>query len=353
MPNKLVSFSSLKKERTRLQDVLPLSMPIVINIDPTNYCNFHCLYCPRSLPEYCQYVGKYVHLDITLFERIIKEIVAHGRPRILRLYYLGEPFLHPQILEMISLAMRNNVAERIEITSNGSVVNAEQAEGICSIAKTVNVPLYLRFSIYSVDQEKHIRITNSKIDIENIYHNIEYLKKCRDNSGAANVFIYAKMIDTLIPKENDTFLKRYSSIVDEVAIEPPQNWSGFNDIDLLSNVYETTVTQSGTISSHRRVCAYPFYTLCINSDGTVVACCVDWSRKTLLGNIKEQTFYEIWNGSPINNLRELHLRGERVKNEACKYCEILHSQPIEDDLDSLSVEKWNELNMKVENIYEK
>jgi radical SAM protein with 4Fe4S-binding SPASM domain len=194
-------------------------------------------------------------------------------------------------------------------------------------------------SLYSVNSENHFRITNSKINIENIYQNIKYLKKCRDDNGANNVFIYAKMINTY-SDENNIFLERYSDIVDEAVIEPPMNWSGFNNVNLLSNVYESVPLRP---LSCRKVCAYPFYSLCINSDGTVVACCVDWSRKTLLGNINSQTLYEIWNGSLANELRELHLYGERKKNKACKYCEILHSLPIEDDLDSLSIEEWNEL----------
>jgi radical SAM protein with 4Fe4S-binding SPASM domain len=346
MVNKPVSYGSFRKERRQLREMLPLSMPVSLFIDPTNYCNFHCMYCPRSLPEYRQYVGKYAHFDLVLFERIMNEITAYGRLKTLRLYYLGEPFLHPQILEMISLAVKNGVAERIEITSNGSVMTGKHAERICSVAKNAEVSLYLRFSIYSINQANHLHITKSGIDIENIYQNIKYLKKCRDGDGADNIFIYAKMIDTY-SEENNIFIKRYSDITDEVAIETPMNWSGFNDVNLLSGVYESSHPQSGFAAlSHRKVCAYPFYTLCINSDGTCVACCVDWSRKTLLGNITEQTLYEIWNGSSANELRKLHLRGERTKNEACKNCKIPHSLPVEDNIDSLSVEEWNEINMR-------
>lgn len=347
MKNKPISYSSLRMERKRLCDMLPLSMPISLFIDPSNYCNFHCLFCPRSLPEYRQYVGKYTHFDLTLFERIVKEITAYGRLKVLRLYYIGEPFLHPQILEMISIAVKNNVAERVEITSNGSVLNAKHADGICSIAKDTDVSLYLRFSIYSVDPENHLRITNSKINIENIYKNIEYLKKRRDDGDARNVFIYAKMIDTY-SEENNVFLKRYGDITDEAVIETPMNWSGFNEINLLSNAYGEAAKpqQSGsTVLPYRKACAYPFYSLAVNSDGSVVACCVDWSKKTLLGDIKKQTLYEIWNGHPANELREAHLRGERAKNEACKHCEIPRSLPIEDNLDALSVEEWNKLNL--------
>jgi radical SAM protein with 4Fe4S-binding SPASM domain len=344
MKNKIIPYSSLRSERKPLRDMLPFSMPIAMYIDPTNYCNFHCLFCPRSLPEYRQYVNKYLHFDLAVFERIIKEIILYGRLKVLRLYYLGEPFLHPKILEMISLAVKHNVAERIEITSNGSVMNKEHAEGICSIAKNKNTLLYFRFSIYSVNSENHIRITNSKFNIESIYQNIKYFKKCRDNDEVNNIFIYAKMLDTY-SEENNVFIERYNSIVDEAVIETPMNWSGFDDINLLSNAYRSTPSTNkyGSVSLLRKVCAYPFYSLCINPDGTVVACCVDWSRKTFLGNINDQSLYEIWNGSMANELRELHLCGERTKNEACKNCQILHSLPVEDDIDSLSIEKWNEL----------
>jgi len=348
MKNKPIPYSSLKNEKKCLREMLPLSMPISMFLDPSNYCNFRCLFCPRSLPEYRRYVEKYVHFDLVLFEKIMKEITTYGRLKVLKLHYLGEPFLHPQIIEMISLAAKYNAAERFEITSNGSVLSNKHAEGICSIAKNMDVPLYLRFSIYSVYPERHLRITNSKINIEKIYQNIEYLKKCRDNSGVKNVFIFAQMLDTYT-EENDIFRKRYGNITDEVIIVPPTNWSGFDEIDILSNVYGATHPQPDTAQSHKKVCALPFYTLCINSDGTAVACCVDWSRKTLLGNVKEQTIYEIWNGSLANELRKLHLRGERAKNEACRHCEYLNSY-VGDNLDSLSVEEWDELNKNIVNL---
>lgn len=342
---KITPYSHIKKERKKLRDMLPLPMPIALFVEPTNYCNFKCKFCAISLPEYNKYVKSPTHISFNLVERIFNEIKqlnkkkGGGKLKVLRLYYLGEPFLNPQFVDILNLANVLEIAERIEITSNASLLKKEYAEKLCRVAQNGNSKIYLRFSIYSVIQERHKRITGSGLDIRNIYDNIAYCKKIRDTLQINNLFIYAKMIDTF-STENETFLNLYKNIVDEVTIEHPMNWSGFNETNLIKNAYGKDIQL--TVKKGRKVCAYPFYSIAINADGSVVACCVDWSRKTALGNVNTQTLYEIWNGTQLNELRKLHLCGERIKNEACKYCEYLHSQPIEDDLDSLSYNEWTD-----------
>ena len=334
----ITSYSNLQKqERKNLCDMLPLFMPIALFIDPSNYCNFKCKFCARSLPEYNEYVKHLTHIDFNLVERIFNEIKQYGKLKTLRLYYLGEPFLNPHFIDIVNLANVLEITDRIEITTNASLLKKEYADKLCEVAKNGNTKIYLRFSIYSVIQERHKIITNSNLDIKNIYNNIVYCKEIRDSLQADNLFLYAKMIDTF-SEENELFLSLYRNVVDEAAIEPPMNWSGFNKSNLIRNAYEKDI--QAIIKKKRNVCAYPFYSLTINADGSVVACCVDWSRKTILGNINEQTLYEIWNGPQANELRKLHLCGERQKNEACRYCEYLYSQPIEDNLDSLGYDEY-------------
>ena len=43
-------------------------------------------------------------------------------------------------------------------------------------------------------------------------------------------------------------------------------------------------------------------------------------KEFLLGNIKEKSIYEVWNGQKMNNLRELHKDGRYAENPWCKKC---------------------------------
>jgi MoaA/NifB/PqqE/SkfB family radical SAM enzyme len=61
-------------------------------------------------------------------------------------------------------------------------------------------------------------------------------------------------------------------------------------------------------------CDWVFSKMGIEPDGNVVPCC--WSG-AVLGNIKEQSFCEIWYGKKYKNLRKLVFKGDTTY---CKNC---------------------------------
>lgn len=141
-------------------------------------------------------------------------------------------------------------------------------------------------------------------------------------------------------EESQKFLEKYRSIVDEVELEEPMEWSGFDKKDLLADVYSKDEIARLNAKKMPKVCAYPFHTMAIQSDGKVVCCCVDWSRHTLVGDVTKESLMEIWNGEVLRNLRMLHLSGRRYENDACRNCLKLPcgGSYEKDNLDSVSPE---------------
>ena len=82
--------------------------------------------------------------------------------------------------------------------------------------------------------------------------------------------------------------------------------------------------------------------MAINSDGSVVVCCVDWSRKTLCGNVRNSSLLDIWNGEAINNIRKIHLRGERYNIDSCRFCKRMPLD-LRDRMDDNALEILNRL----------
>lgn len=318
-------YSDLTKNRVRLKEKIPLATPFGLFIDPSNFCNFKCSFCPRNLPGFHHFAGKYTHMSIDLFRKIIKDIHQFKEKlKVIRLYYLGEPLLNPNFSDMLDMALSESITERVEITTNASLLTEKLSDRILSISQSnSDVMLYIRYSIYSVFQEHNVRITKNPIDVAVIRKNIQRFQEMRDKRQIRNVSTYAKMIDTFNREENDRFKYLYSDIVDEVQLENPMNWSGAEDIDLLKEEYGEKkeeiirVSHKGDLAD---ACQYPFTTLSINPDGTVITCCVDWSRRTLVGNVNQESLYDIWNGNALRELRCLHLNGKRCLNEACRNC---------------------------------
>jgi radical SAM protein with 4Fe4S-binding SPASM domain len=84
----------------------------------------------------------------------------------------------------------------------------------------------------------------------------------------------------------------------------------------------------------REVCPLPFYQPAVHADGTVSMCCVDWNKKTAVGNIFEQSLSEIWHGDKVRAFQTMHIERRSHENEACRNCTYFHDQP--DNIDDLT-----------------
>lgn len=318
--------------RTVLADAVPLPAPFTMYVEPTNVCNFACSYCPVSLDDYLERSGGRAKLDLAAAERVFSEILSLGRLRTLNLYMLGEPFANRALPEIIALAKRMDVADRVIVTSNGSLLDEAMA------VRTIESGLdYLRFSIYGTTTEGFRAVTASRIPLERIVENVARLKRLRDARGARAPFLYAKMIDAGCPDENRRFLDLFGPLCDEAAVEPVMNWNlSEAEIDLSGR--GGALTAGSYFARRKSACPFPFYTLVVNADLRVTVCCVDWEKATQVGDLNRQSLREIWGGDALRALRVKHLEGRRGEIAGCRSCTYLHTAP--DSIDALSPQEF-------------
>ena len=80
-------------------------------------------------------------------------------------------------------------------------------------------------------------------------------------------------------------------------------------------------------------CSYPFYSISINSDGAVSVCFLDWSHKLIVGDVRNQSVQEIWDGKQMRAYRKMFLQGDRKKHNVCGGCgQMTHGMP--DNIDA-------------------
>ena len=338
MTDSITPYSVLRSNARGLAEALPLRMPYALYIETTNRCNFKCTMCPLSFPDWEETVGGIVTMPVEVHQRIIDNLLELGQGmklRALKLYSEGEPFIDPNLIEKIRIS--RPVADRIEITSNGSAITEQKARALLNSGLD-----YLRISIYSVLEDRHPQITGSKISPAHIRANIERFRRLRDEAGLSRPFLYVKTIDTCT-EENEEFLRIYTPIADEVVIEPPMNWNSFENRDLIGSLYRSDAVDPGQVhqwmGTPRKACAFPFYSLVIKANGDVVACCVDWNKKTKVGNVYQNSFSDIWVGEQLREFRRMQLEGRRHENESCRNCTYLTTIP--DNLDDLPPESFD------------
>lgn len=333
MAGTIQGYAALRAEaRAPLAEAVPLPAPFTVYVEPTNVCNFRCSYCPVSLDDYAARSGGRSRLDLASAARVFREILTLGRLKTLNLYMLGEPFANRELPEIIALAKSLGVADRVIVTSNGSLLDERTA------ARTIESGLdYLRISVYGATAARFREVTASPIPVERVVENVARLRRLRDARGSATPFLYAKMIDSAHRDENARFLESFGAICDEVAIEPAMNWNVSADEEDFSGLGRD-FADAGYFARRKTACPFPFYTLVVNADLRVTVCCVDWEKATEVGDLSRQTLREIWHGEALRDFQLKHLEGRRHEIAACRSCTYLHTAP--DSVDALSAAEF-------------
>lgn len=296
----------------------PLPCPLTLYVDPTSFCNFKCVQCPVGQDEYDIERST---MRIETFERICREVLEMGKLKSLKLYLQGEPMLHPQLGEFVMIAKR--CAERVEITSNCSVLSIHKAASLIYGGLD-----YLQVSVYGSNEAEHAAVTHSPISAARIRNNVKDLRKLRDSLDKENPFIYAKAFRKSAG-EDAAFLREWEPIADECGFDEPHNWDG--QFNLRERLYG--IAEEPKVSDIP--CPFPFYTLAVKADGKVSVCCVDWSNGTEVGNVHDESIAEIWRGKRLHDFRMMHLERRRGLNPACRNCQIPERMPDKmDGLDS-------------------
>ncbi|MCC8991026.1 MAG: radical SAM protein [Streptococcus sp.] len=324
-------YTDLRKlPRVSLVDAVPLPAPFTIYIEPTNVCNFKCLYCPESFSDFKERSGGFFNLKMNDFLNIANQIEDFGGVKAINFYMMGEPFANPYLCEFIKISKDRNLANNLTVTSNGSLIKEKYFEPLLNSGLD-----YLRISIYGGNETQHTIRTQSKYHLSTIHKNVTDFKKYRDSFKKTYPYIYVKMIDSMDAQENEQFRHLFSDASDEVFIEPVMNWNDPSDGNLALRPIEDLLA-SEYFSNRKHVCPFPFYTLIIHADMQVSVCCVDWEKNAVVGNLRFESLNDIWMGEKMHQFRMIHLERNRKIIQACQNCTYIFTAP--DNIDALTPE---------------
>lgn len=302
--------------RVELKDVLPLSTPFTIFIDPSDGCNFQCTFCPTGDRNLMKSIGrKPTQMSFELFKKIIDDIDNFDTPiKLLRLHKDGEPLLNQDFSKMVAYAKQSKNIVKVDTTTNASLLTPIRSLEIIEAGlDRINI------SIEGMTEEHYRNVAKFNIDFEKLVSNIQYFYK---NKKQCEVSIKVPG-DWLSLEEKERFYEIFSPMADRIFIENISNcWPSFeiNGIDINS-----TIGVYGGQKVDMDVCPYIFYSIVVNSDGTVSACCVDWERKLLLGDTKNEKIYDIWHSQKLKDLQVMHLTGKRKEHTICAKCYLAES----------------------------
>jgi MoaA/NifB/PqqE/SkfB family radical SAM enzyme len=266
-------------------------------------------------------------MDYDLYCKIIDDLKilvkeSGDKPTRLHLYKDGEPLINKRLGEMAYYAKQNQVATSIETTSNGALLTEERAIELIEGCFDV-----VRISIEHVTAEDYKRITETYSDYEQIKRNVAFLYE-ESERRSGQLKIYTKILDVeLRAEEKEKFLEDFGPISHRVNIDQLMGWSKSSAKDFTLGFSGSTGMNGFTVLRDREVYPEAFSKLAVNFDGQVSVCCVDWSYGAIVGDLRNQSLADVWNGDLLRHFRLLHLRGERKKIEVRADCKYLMGFP--------------------------
>lgn len=337
----MLKYTELKSTgRQNLRDVLPLAKPFTVLVEPSSLCNFRCIQCFQGLPGPSYFTRSRGHMPLARFERALDQL-AHWpgeRHKVLKLSLYGEPLLTRDFSTMLALAREADVSERIETTTNASLLSAEVAEAMVQHQLD-----YVRVSIYSADAERHRRITRSPVDIAVIRENLLRLQAVKRAHGSNRPFVSCKTL-TGYDGENEAFFAMYREVADEVYLDQPHSWIAVDGADFIGTYYgegaERARRDLAQKEAERVACPMAFTTMAVRSNGDVSPCCVDFIGGTNLGSMEETDLGDLWRSDTWFAFQKMQLEGRRRQNYSCARCDVVTSSHYTlDDIDGFPVER--------------
>lgn len=299
-------------------------------VDPTNACNFKCVFCPTGDAELLKSVGREKGmLSLELFRKIINDLQEFPTPiKVLHLYKDGEPLANKHLPEMIAYARASDRVVRIETTTNGSLLTEDRARALIDAGIDG-----IRISIYAVDTPGYRMVAKTTVEFEAICANVARLFALKAKLRP-QLHVHCKIVDAgMSDDEKQCFQQAFTGICDSLHIDAIMGWSNTADRDLTLGRNPIFGISGAPLKASRTACSEPFMKLAVNSNGEVSVCCVDWAHDTVVGDVRHESLVAIWNGSRLRHLRQKHLAGRRSEISACATCQYIQGLPVIADLD--------------------
>jgi len=278
----------------RLQHVP--KFPSHVDIELSSLCNLNCSMCYTTTEEFKEKVNAGL-IDFELFKKIVDEGAKYGLYSI-RLSLRGEPFLHPKIYDMIKYAKEKGIKEVSSLTHGGQL-DEEKFERLIDLGLDW---LTISFDGIGETYEK-IRYPLKFDDAVQKIKNYQEIKK-RKNS--VKPVIKVQTVWPAISNNPEEFYNIFNPITDQLASNPLIDYLG-NDTDI---VYEKNFT-----------CPQLWQRLVIGSDGRVMVCGNDEMSSHIIGDVNEESMYDIWHGKKMSKAREIHMRHKGTEEmDVCKHC---------------------------------
>jgi MoaA/NifB/PqqE/SkfB family radical SAM enzyme len=288
--------------------------PNHVDLEISTACDLNCPMCYTRTDEFKKLVKKQL-MDFELFKKLVNECVKCQTYSI-RISLRGEPFLHPNVIEMIKYAKNAGIKEVSSLTNNYRLTpeTFEQA-----------MKAGLDWLTISFDGlgETYERV-RQPAQFEESFHKIKDYKRIKDGARSAKPVLKVQSVWPAIKDCAEEYYHLFEPYVDMIASNPlidylhkDENIEYFEDFD----------------------CPVLYQRMAVGSDGRAI-CPNDELSECAFGDAYEESLHSIWHNEKINRVRRLHREHHGYKEIAmCQKCYLPRkTQPVAERIGDREIE---------------
>lgn len=329
--NKAFFLKSVKNYLSGKRNIIkgPRSMGIGV----CNDCNIKCLYCFEHSPLRIEHGKEAGHIYFTAkmkeeaYRRLVDELSDLGNT-VIRFVGRGESFMHPGFLDMCAYAIKKG--QICDITTNGSLINKEQAKAIVDLGiRKLDISIGAGFA------QTYQKITCADNGIfEGILDIIRIITEYRKSKNTNNPYIlitnvlcsmnYTEIFEMLkkgaaagvdaVGFHKMYFCKKRKPLIENLIINENQKeelisrlfegiiFSKKNNLQTNIPFLISLLKREGNLKTmdYKRMSYKMKNGGMVLADGAVYA----WEYPQALGNINEESFRKIWYSTRYRQIRE-------------------------------------------------
>ena len=250
-------------------------------------------------------------MDMILFRKIIDESKDLGISSVILSVY-GEPTVDKFFWERVDYLVRRELD--FGFITNAFLFDEKMTDKLIKIKRFT----YVQFSVSGFSKEVYERVmVGLKKDIT--YKNINYFLKQKQKHKRNDLVVNMSYV---LNKYNEIEFKEYF-----------QYWSGKKGvttvmpvelIDRMGENYNGEIGQLGPMQKKGNwlsPCGQLWDQIVVYYDGKVGPCCDDNDlRKLIVGDLNKERLEDVFKGSKLRALRQLHINNKRCNHPVCGGC---------------------------------
>ena len=302
------------RQANRSGDPRIQGLPVTISFEPTTACNLRCPECPSGLRSFTRPTG---NLKTDLFQRVIGELAPDLWG--LTFYFQGEPYINPGFLDMVAHARQRGIYTAT--STNAHFLDEEKAEatvrsGLSRLIISLDGTTQDTYSQYR--REGHLDQV-----IAGTERIVKWKRKLRSRTPhVVFQFLVVRPNEHQVPEARQ-LARRLG--VDALWLKTAQIYDPRDDHPLIptQDKYSRYRRNANGVWEVKNAlddrCWKMWHSCVITWDGRVVPCCFDKDAHHVLGDLRKQTFREVWHSEAYTEFRRTLLTA-RSSIEMCRNC---------------------------------